>query len=137
MWCPICGSEYQPGIERCTDCGVELVPEAPTDPSIDAQAGASRQLWLFPEHGPETGFCSLVEEVTNVPGWRIASIDEEQGVCDVKAWSLGHGPHSVEIAVSRPPTGGTLVRVRAWQKMSVHGLPLKVKGEIPPGSLKS
>jgi hypothetical protein len=27
LWCPQCGSEYQPGYTVCADCGVELGPE--------------------------------------------------------------------------------------------------------------
>jgi hypothetical protein len=28
-WCPTCGSEYQPGYERCVECGTVLVPKPP------------------------------------------------------------------------------------------------------------
>jgi hypothetical protein len=134
MWCPICGCEYQSGIERCADCGVELVPDPPSDPRIDATSGAARQLWLFPDHDPETGFRSVVEEVANVRGWRIASIDESQRLCEVRAWSLLHPGYFVEVAVSSPPTGGSLFRVRAWERMSG---PISIKQEIAPSSLKS
>jgi hypothetical protein len=27
-YCPDCGAEYQPSIERCSDCGVNLISEA-------------------------------------------------------------------------------------------------------------
>jgi hypothetical protein len=29
MFCPVCASEYQPGIRTCADCGVPLIPEPP------------------------------------------------------------------------------------------------------------
>jgi len=28
-FCPSCGEEFRPGVARCADCGVELVPERP------------------------------------------------------------------------------------------------------------
>jgi len=32
MFCPTCGDEYQPGFDRCSDCGVALVQEKPELP---------------------------------------------------------------------------------------------------------
>jgi hypothetical protein len=32
MFCPNCRAEYRPGFTRCSDCGVDLVREAPTVP---------------------------------------------------------------------------------------------------------
>ena len=29
MFCPVCASEYQPGIRTCADCDVPLIPEPP------------------------------------------------------------------------------------------------------------
>lgn len=30
-WCPNCKYEYETGIEKCSDCGVELVPDQPAN----------------------------------------------------------------------------------------------------------
>jgi putative signal transducing protein len=32
MFCPKCGSEYRPGFQECTDCGVRLVEHLPAPP---------------------------------------------------------------------------------------------------------
>lgn len=38
--CPICDDEYQPGVARCADCGVALIPDgAPAPPRVDALLG--------------------------------------------------------------------------------------------------
>jgi hypothetical protein len=29
MFCPVCGSEYQPGIRTCADCDAPLIPDRP------------------------------------------------------------------------------------------------------------
>ena len=33
-YCPKCGFEYEPGIEKCPDCGVPLVDELPPTESV-------------------------------------------------------------------------------------------------------
>ncbi len=38
-FCPICGSEYEPGIERCSDCNILLVDHPPDeDQDVDPEA---------------------------------------------------------------------------------------------------
>ena len=38
-FCPMCGSEYEPGVERCSDCNSLLVDHAPEDnPDADPEA---------------------------------------------------------------------------------------------------
>jgi hypothetical protein len=37
LWCPSCGTEYRLGSERCPDCRVALVSEAPSE--IDDDSG--------------------------------------------------------------------------------------------------
>lgn len=32
-YCPECGAEYRPGVERCTDCGATLTPTPPAPPA--------------------------------------------------------------------------------------------------------
>ena len=38
-WCPKCRTEYQEGIEKCADCGSDLVDELPEEEEIVAQDG--------------------------------------------------------------------------------------------------
>ena len=38
MFCPICNSEYQPGITRCPDDGAELVAQASPEPGDVSKA---------------------------------------------------------------------------------------------------
>ena len=38
MFCPICESEYQPGITRCPDDDAELVPQRSQEPGDDSKA---------------------------------------------------------------------------------------------------
>ena len=39
MICPDCHSEYQEGIKKCADCGVDLVNEIPTPNEQESQIG--------------------------------------------------------------------------------------------------
>jgi hypothetical protein len=32
MYCPKCGADFVEGVTVCSDCGIELTPEPPTEP---------------------------------------------------------------------------------------------------------
>ncbi len=63
-WCPKCKTEYQEGIEKCADCGSDLVDELPEEDEVleeSAFAGENEQPGL--EGAPEEGDVeSMTEE---------------------------------------------------------------------------
>ena len=42
MWCPDCGGEKVVGVERCADCGSQLVPVAPEEVASEQVSAAGR-----------------------------------------------------------------------------------------------
>lgn len=52
-WCPVCKSEYKEGVERCAECGVQLVEDLSRTEAGDAEVGAEAE---------ETGEDTLMTE---------------------------------------------------------------------------
>lgn len=42
-WCPVCKSEYKEGVERCAECGVQLVEDLSRTEAGDAEVGAEAE----------------------------------------------------------------------------------------------
>jgi len=119
MWCPVCGSEYQPGVTRCPDCNVDLVAEAPVGPlpGLPDRALSSSwpfmETWQFPQDPGEV-FEQVVGGMAALQ-WRVRASD---AVDRVVGGSIGRSlrhveAEDVEIDVTAPPEGGSLVRIRA------------------------
>jgi hypothetical protein len=47
MFCPVCASEYQPGIRVCADCEVPLIPDPPAEEDVvfDDPAVLAAEVW--------------------------------------------------------------------------------------------
>jgi hypothetical protein len=119
MWCPVCGSEFQPGITRCPDDNVDLVAEAPVGPlpGLPDRALSSSwpfiETWQFPQDPGEV--FELVAGGMAALQWRVRASDANDRVVGGSIGSsLRHvESEDVEIEVIAPPEGGSLVRIRA------------------------
>ena len=123
MWCPVCGSEFQPGITRCPDDNVVLVVDAPTGPlaGLPDRAFSSSwpfiETWTFPQDPGEV-FEQVVADIAALQ-WSVTATDSHDRVVggSIKS-SLKHVEAvDVEVDVLVQPEGGSLVRVRAQPKM--------------------
>lgn len=53
MYCRSCRSEYRPGIEHCSDCGVELLPgDLPDPPDLRLKEPPSQPVTVFTSRNP-------------------------------------------------------------------------------------
>ncbi|MCR5520594.1 MAG: hypothetical protein K6F44_01630 [Lachnospiraceae bacterium] len=50
-WCPKCKTEYQEGIEKCADCGSDLVDELPEEDEIVEESGQEIPEPVLDENG--------------------------------------------------------------------------------------
>jgi hypothetical protein len=123
MWCPVCGSEYQPGFTRCPDCDVALAADAPTGPlaGLPDRALSSSwpfiETWMFPQD-PGAVFERVIAAMAALR-WRVTATDLGDRVV---GGSIGSSfkhveAEDVEIDVVVQPEGGSLVRVRAHPKL--------------------
>jgi hypothetical protein len=123
MWCPVCGSEFQPGITRCPDDDVALVLEAPTGPLAglpDRTFSSSWpvvEIWKFPQD-PSEVFDQVVADMNGLQ-WTVTATDSKDLVVGGSIESsLKHvEPVDVEVDVRAQPKGGSVVRVRAQPKV--------------------
>jgi hypothetical protein len=123
MWCPVCGSEYQTGFTRCSDCDVALVTDAPTGPLPGLPDRTFSSSWAlietrtFPQD-PGAVFERVAPAMVAL-GWRVTATD---AVDHVVGGSIGMSSkhveaEDVEIDVVVQPEGRSLVRVRVQPKL--------------------
>jgi hypothetical protein len=123
MWCPVCGSEFQPGVTRCPDCDVALVADRPSEPlaGLPERALSSSwpfiESWTFPQ---DPG--AVFEQVVAAMGaleWRVTATDPNDRVVGASIGSsLKHiEAEDVEVDVGGQPQGGSAVRIRAQPKV--------------------
>jgi hypothetical protein len=58
MFCPRCEAEYRPGVARCPDCDVELVPSLPVPDVEETSGGVQRrgdQVMVYASPNPVVG----------------------------------------------------------------------------------
>jgi hypothetical protein len=123
MWCPVCGSEFQPGITRCPDDEVALVVDAPTGPLAGLPDRTFSSSWPVIEmrmfqQDPADVFEQVVADIARLQ-WSVTATDSGDRVVggSIKS-SLNHvEPVDVEVDVLVRPEGGSLVRVKAQTKI--------------------
>ena len=87
-YCPSCRTEYRPGFEICTDCGVDLVDELP--PEVAAGEATSQpglealQSWVGTD--PVSVYTGLSEVHAHIARSALVAADIPAVV-----WSSGHG----------------------------------------------
>lgn len=111
MWCPICGDEFQPGLEQCVDCQVLLVEDPPDVPLVGLRNDSVGQLLSFPNQDPDAVFEHAVTAARALRRWKVVSEDVGERVarCSV-GWGVFRGCGVVEIAVLAGREGGSLLR---------------------------
>ena len=97
-YCPRCHSEYRPGFEICTDCGVDLVDELPPSPAPLGDTGdvdvEALQSWVGSD--PIAIYTTLNEVEAHLVRSALVAADIPSMV-----WSSGHGGyygHAIPLA---------------------------------------
>ena len=93
-YCPRCRTEYRPGFEICTDCGVDLVDELPPEAPADDPDLEALQSWVGTD--PVAVLTTLSEIEAHVA--RGALVDT--GI-PASVWSSGAGAqygHAIPLA---------------------------------------
>lgn len=119
MWCPVCGSEFQPGIIRCPDDDAELVDEPPSGP-LAGLPGRSFSNWPFDESwafasDAGTVFGKAISALGTL-GWEVTATDASDRVVGAST-SAGPQGQDVEVHVVDDSDGGSVVRIRVQTKL--------------------
>lgn len=77
-FCPICGSEYQAGFKKCSDCGAELTENLPAQKAVDQSAFYSDEPAYLTSGSTETD-CSLIEGCLRTADIPFLKKDREYG----------------------------------------------------------
>lgn len=70
-FCPVCRMEYEPGIERCPDCGEPLVDQLPPEP--EAQWDATE--WETVEEVGDRATAAIIEGFLLQQGFPVRILD--------------------------------------------------------------
>jgi hypothetical protein len=106
MWCFVCGGEYRQDLDRCPECGVDLIVEEPTKPLLPMRS------WLpvGPDYvdreyriGGESVF-DAAEYVLVNQGWRVDALDRERLAVAASTGALPVAWSRQEIAVFVVPS---------------------------------
>jgi hypothetical protein len=106
MWCFVCGGEYREDLDRCPECGVDLIVEEPRTPLLPMRS------WLpvgpdyaDQEYGIERAVVfDAAEYVLAKQGWCIVVLDRERLAIGAWTRALGVAWSRQEIAVFVVPS---------------------------------
>lgn len=91
-YCPSCGAEYRAGFDRCADCDIELVDEAPTAPDVSDPSHARlvdpgvELVEVYSSNGPDA---DMVRSYLEGHGIAAISIGDEVGAYNFSVGPLG------------------------------------------------